>query len=66
MNEQDKNRMGGQHSGGSKGAEKTEKKEQGSGQHQQGHPDNRDRKDDMRREPQQGQRDQGDHKREQR
>jgi hypothetical protein len=50
MNNQDKNRMGGQHSG-------EEKKDQAGrpGQQQQGNLDNRDRKDDMRRSPQGGQ-----------
>ncbi|MBN8994420.1 MAG: hypothetical protein J0H63_05880 [Rhizobiales bacterium] len=50
MNEQEKNRMGGKHSD----EEKNQSGRSGQQQHQ-GNPDNRDRKDDMRREPQQGQ-----------
>lgn len=61
MNQQDKNHMGGHRAG-------EEKREHAGrpGQHQQGGPDKGERKDDMRRQPQQGERDPSERQREQR
>jgi hypothetical protein len=63
MNQQDKNRMGGQQGDAGKD---DQSRRQGQQQQQQGNQGNRDRDNDLNRQPQQGQRDPSDRQRDQR